>query len=220
MHILLLGATGAIGLHVADELLAASHTLVIYARSPQKLPESILSNSHAQIIKGELSDHITFESALDRVDTVISTLGPEGRKHPKGTPLAKFYAYLLDRMKARGIKRIIALSTPSYQHPLDKSSLFLRFVIFIIWAFFGGSYDDVIAIANTISEAGKYDQDLEWTVIRVPMLTNEKRRSYVAGYAGDGKTSNQLARLAYAVFIVDELEKKEWLGKLPVLSSP
>ena len=88
--------------------LRASHTVVIYARNPSKLPETIVSNPAVSVIKGELTDREALKSALTDVDAILSVLGPAVR-HVSGTPITKAYILLLELMRETNVKRIILL---------------------------------------------------------------------------------------------------------------
>jgi len=217
MRILVLGGTGAIGLLLIQEAIAADHIVVIYARSPQKLPESISLHKNVVIVKGELEDSDALDKALDGVHAVVSALGPavkSGPLHPSGTPIAKGYKLVVELMQKRGIKRIIALGTASNKEEHDK--LDLRFWTFVtgVALFAHNAYKDVVEIGNTI----RSDSELVWTLARVPILTSSEHRGYHAGYIGDGKTTAYLPRLAYAVFVIEELERNEWTRKSPMIS--
>ena len=114
MHVLILGATGPSGLLLVQESLAAGHTVVLYVRSPQKLPEDIRANPSVTIIEGQLDDKEALSRALEGVDAVLSALGPpvkQGVVYPSGTPIAHGYLVLMDAMHERGVKRLIALGT-------------------------------------------------------------------------------------------------------------
>ena len=64
MRVLVLGGTGGIGPLLIEELLLAEHSLIIYARSPQKISQAVLSNPHVAVIKGELTDRDALASAF------------------------------------------------------------------------------------------------------------------------------------------------------------
>lgn len=222
MHILVLGGTGAMGLLIIQELLAApaSHTLVVYARSPNKLSDEISSHERVKVIKGELTERESLSAALEGVHAVVSTLGPtvsNGPFHPAGTPLAKAYALLIELMKEKNITRIIALGTASIKDPNDKSSIKFWALVKGVATFARHAYEDIVAIGETVRGA----EGLVYTLGRVPLLSSgetEKDRKYVAGYIGDGKTGVWLPRLAFAVFITEELEKNEWVKKSPLVT--
>ena len=79
------------------------------------------------------------------------------------------------------------------------------------------AYKDMVAIGEKIRGEGK---DLEWTIARVPVLSSQESKAVFAGYIGDGKTTTWLARAAFASFVLDELDKREWTRKAPLICSP
>jgi putative NADH-flavin reductase len=114
------------GLQLIEYVLRDSHTVVIYARTPSKLPESITSNPSVTVVKGELTERDALKQSLSGVHAVVSALGPSVKKgplHPPGTPIAKGYALLLEVMRELGIKRLILLGTASMKDTHDKFDL-------------------------------------------------------------------------------------------------
>lgn len=79
MRILLLGATGNLGLRLIPALLAHKHTLIIYVRNPSKLhslvPESL--TSQATIVVGDATDSEGIRRALieHNCDGIVDTAG-------------------------------------------------------------------------------------------------------------------------------------------------
>lgn len=107
-------------------MLRDSHTVVIYARTPSKLPTGITSNPSVTVVKGELDDREALKGALSGVHAVVSALGPSVKKgpwYPAGTPLAKGYVLLLEVMHEQGVKRLILLGTTSMIDAHDKFDL-------------------------------------------------------------------------------------------------
>ena len=163
MRILVLGGTGGIGPLLIEELLSVQHTVIIYARSPQKLPESISSNPNVVIIKGELMDSDGLEKALEGVHAVVSALGPavsRGPLHPSDTPLAKAYKLLVSLMQKGNVKRLIALGTASIKDSNDKFDLKFSLMVTGVATFAYTAYKDVVAIGETI----RASQGLVWTI--------------------------------------------------------
>ena len=100
MRLLILGGTGPLGILVIRKVLESHPTahIVIYARSPEKLPAELASNTSISITKGDLSETVKLSAAADGVDVVPSTLGPV-YPHPKGAPIANAYSILIKAMK-------------------------------------------------------------------------------------------------------------------------
>jgi len=216
MHLLILGGTGPSGIKIIEEALSASHTVVAYARSPEKLPESISSHASVTIVQGELTDVAKLTKALEGVDAVLSALGPNSPSHPSDTPIARAYTVIIDAMKTQRVKRLIASATPSAKDEHDRFSLTFTLLVAGIWTFARPAYNDIVAIGQTIRSQG---DELDWTIVRVPFLTDKETKDVVAGYVGDGKTGATLSRAGFAAFFVQELEKGEWIKKAPLISS-
>ncbi|OCH94145.1 NAD(P)-binding protein [Obba rivulosa] len=214
MHVLVLGGTGPSGIKLIEEALSASHTVVVYARSPQKLPDAITSNPSVTVVEGQLSDADALEKAMQGVHAVVSALGP-GAFHPSDTPLAKAYGLLIDLMKKNNVQRLILLGTASIKDENDKFSLQFAALISGVAVLAHSAYKDIVAIGTTVRAS-----DLVWTIARVPILTNKEEKDYIAGYVGDGKTRTTLSRAAFAHFVIHELEVNEWCKKAPLISSP
>ena len=219
MRLLILGGTGPSGIKMIEEALAASHTVVIYARSPGKIPDTITSNPAVTVVEGQLTDAEKLTEAMEGIDAVISALGPPVEKGPfyaSNTPLAHAYSLVIDVMKKQDVRRLIALGTPSMKDDHDHFSLVMSTLVGGVALFAHNAYNDIVAVGKVIKSEGA---ELEWTIARVPILTNHDNKEVVAGYVGDGKTGTTLARVGFAHFVVGELENSEWCRKAPLISS-
>ncbi|KAI0358967.1 NAD-P-binding protein [Trametes cingulata] len=220
MHLLILGGTGPCGLQLIDQALALHHTLIVYARSPQKLPESVRKSPAVTVVEGQLTEADKLSEAMNGVHAVLSALGPavkNGPFHPSNTPLAHAYSVIIDIMRKRDLKRLILLGTPSMKDEHDKFSLQFTVLVSGVSLFAHNAYKDVVAIGQTVRTSG---EDLIWTIARVPILTEKPDKTFVAGYVGDGKVGTRLSRAAFAAFVLQELESNEWCKKAPLISSP
>ncbi|KAF8898490.1 hypothetical protein BD779DRAFT_1666329 [Infundibulicybe gibba] len=198
MRILILGSTGPSGIELVRECITVYPTsnIVLYVRSPQKIPADLSSHAAVSVVVGQLTDGDALGAALVDVDVVLSALGPTSALHPTNTPLTHAYESLIDLMHAHHVRRILLLSTTSVSDPLDKFSA--TFAVLV---------------------GGSRGADLDWTLVRVPILTKGDLDGVqlIAGYVGDGKTGAYLARKGFARFMVAEIEKREWIGKRPLI---
>ena len=218
MRFLILGATGPAGILLVRKTLEVypQSTVVVYARSPQKLPEDITNHASVTVIQGQLDDSDTFSTALQGVDVVLSALGP-GYPHPANTPIANGYKALVKLMREQGIKRLIALGTPSIPDPNDKSTLTFRLMVKTVKTLAPTAYADIVAVGEVIRGEGA---DLEWTLARVPLLTNGDSEEVSVGYLGEPQVYARLARKGFAAFVVKEVEERKWVRASPALSTP
>lgn len=217
MRFLILGATGPSGILIVQKTLELypEATVIIFARSPDKLPQDITQNSAVTIIKGELTDLEVLSTAIQGVNVILSALGPLA-SHPAGNIIATFYGHLINLMTKYNIKRIIVLGTPSIPDSKDKLSLVFKLLIAAVRFAAPNAYLDIVAVGEVIRTKG---DALDWTIVRVPLLTNKESEEAVAGYIGDGKTGTYLSRKAYAAFTVHEVENMEWIKESPLISS-
>jgi putative NADH-flavin reductase len=221
MRFLILGATGASGILILRKTLQLypEASIIIFARSPDKIPDDILQThpSSITLIKGELTDIDKLTTAIQGVNVVLSALGPLA-SHPPGNIIAAFYTHLIELMTEHSIKRIILLGTGSISDPKDKFSLIFKLIIAGVRLGAYNAYSDMVAIGEVIRSA-KGDA-LDWTIVRVPVLTDNDSEEVVAGHIGDGITGYRLSRKAYAAFTVNEVENMEWIKEAPLISSP
>ena len=218
MRFLILGATGLSGILVVRKTLELypEATIVLFARSPDKVPPDIAQNPAVSLIKGELTDLDALSTAIQGVNVVLSALGPLAN-HPPGNIIATFYGHLVDLMIKHSIKRIIVLGTASISDSKDKFSLVFKLLIATVRLGAYNAYSDIVAVGEVIRTKG---DALDWTIVRVPILTNKESEEAVAGHVGDGKTGIYLSRKAYAAFTVHEVENMEWIKESPLISSP
>jgi len=219
MRVVILGGTGPSGILLIEESLAAKHTVVVYARSPQKLPERLREHPDVTIVTGELEDAQALDTAFagGGVDAVLSALGPTFG-NPSGTPIARGYAAVIEAMRRAGVKRLIALGTASIKDDAhDAFSVVYAAMVAAVAFGARSAYKDIIAIGDVI----RTSQDIDWTIVRVPVLKNDENRVVRVGYVGDGAAgaAYTLSRRGFAVFVVQELEKGEWTKKLPLITS-
>jgi len=218
MRFLILGATGPCGILLIRKVVEVypQATVVVYARSPQKLPEDITNHASVTVIQGQLDDPDTFSTALQGVDVVLSALGP-GFPHPSNTPIANGYKVLITLMREQGIKRLIVLGTPSITDPHDKPTLVFRLMVKTVKTLAATAYADIVAVGEVIRSDGA---DLEWTLARVPVLTNGDSEEVSVGYLGEPQVYARLARKGFAAFVVAEVEQRKWVRAAPALSTP
>lgn len=221
MRILILGATGPTGILLIRQALQTyqSCTIVLYIRSPEKVPDDLKANSSLTIIQGQLNDKDSLSKAMEGVAVVLSALGPSVKKgpfHPSNTPLAHAYITVIEVMHEQNVKRLICLGTTSITDPADKFSLAFSVLVNGVATLARNAYNDVVGIGKNVRTLGA---DLDWTIVRVPILTEKETKEVIAGYVGDGKTNTFLSRVGFANFVIDEIEKNDWVKKAPLICS-
>ncbi|KAF2487589.1 hypothetical protein BDY17DRAFT_14303 [Neohortaea acidophila] len=216
MHILVFGGTGAVGLSFVQEALKAGHRLTLYVRSPSKLPKNVQQNINVHIVEGDFSDMEAVKKALnDGADVLVSFVGPAIPN--KGMAITEFYDKLFPLLPTDStIKRCFVLSTASYSAPEDRRSLKWWFGILAIKLFLGTAYKEINGMSRAVTSLPT--EQVEWTLFRVPGLTNSEAKPVRAGFIGDGKSDGIfISRGSIAVWILQELEERRWVNKAPSL---
>ncbi|KAJ7627616.1 hypothetical protein DFH06DRAFT_1227680 [Mycena polygramma] len=219
--ILILGATGVSGLAFIQVALSEPNPpqLTLLVRSRAKLPAEV--EQQTRVVEGSLTDRDALMKAMDGVDTVISFLGAYISLsafvfRTKTTPIADAFPGILSVMRAKGVKRIFALSTPSFSpDPTEVFSWGWTLYSLMPKVVVPQGNAEMVAIGKTVAAA----DDLDWTVFRVPHLTEESVDLPVAaGVIGpDYRNSFNLSRASMAAWILKEIEENKWVKKAPML---
>ncbi|KAJ7777556.1 NAD-P-binding protein [Mycena maculata] len=225
MRLLIFGATGTMGVLIARRFLSVypSCTLILFVRDAAKLPMDLADHKSIVVIEGQLDHMADLSKAMEGVDAVVASLGPTGRKgpfYPSGTPIASAYARIIATMKQHGVLRLIALTTPSVRDPDDRFDLPLVLLRQTFATVARNVAKDIVAIGNVVRADGA---PLDWTLVRLALHSRDEPTSscaVVPGYMGDGKTGPRSSRIGAAAFIIDQLERREWVRKAPLLSAP
>ena len=242
-HILLLGATGASGLAFIDFVIQLPRrprvTLYLRPSSRAKLPVSVAQHQGCfRIVEGELNSSEALGRALRAsadsesmpVTTVVSFLGAyvslkalitRDASHPIADALQ---GTLLPTMKSCGVSRILVLSTPTaFSERSERNSMSWKwwFYSWIPLLFAPQGNAEMAGIASAVMGAGSKDRALEWTVFRVPHLTDgDVSAKVVAGYLDESfSATTDLSRGSLVRWVIEEVEKRQWIGRAPMLAN-
>jgi putative NADH-flavin reductase len=161
MKLLLLGATGGIGIELVRQAIERGHTVTAFVRSRQALaPHS----ARTTIVQGDLLESSPLAHAIAGHDAVLSAFGPR-------LPIARSDAHLLRNfasvlvaaMQQALVPRAVVVSTAFLFKDalLPPAYLFGRL-------FFPGVVADATGMEETLRASG-----LDITIVRPPQLTDK-----------------------------------------------
>jgi putative NADH-flavin reductase len=161
MKLVVLGATGGIGLEVVRQANERGHSVTAFVRSPERLSTF---HGNIRIVQGDLLNAAELGRALEGHDGVISGFGPR-------LPLSKSDADLLKRFAAAlasatlhtTLRRAVIVSTAF----LFRDSIFPPSYLFGR-LFFPSVVADALAMEQIVTKS-----NLDWTLVRPPQLTNK-----------------------------------------------
>lgn len=209
MKVTVFGATGRTGQRVVEQALERGHEVTAFARSPQKLKAY---GERIAIVEGDVQEAGAVQEAVAGADAVISVLGPTAN-----TPdyqVTQGTRHIIAAMKQHGVDRLIVSAGAGVGDPRDEPRLFNKAINLLLKLFSRHVYEDM---KRTV--AAVRDSDVDWTVVRVPMLTDDAPREEVrVGYVGKG-IGARITRAEMASFILDQLEDDAYLHQAPAISN-
>ena len=209
MKLAILGATGRTGQHVVEQALERGHEVTVFARSPQKLEAF---REHITIIEGDVQEAGAVEEAIAGADAVISVLGPTENK--PDYQVTRGTRHILDAMKQHGVDRLVISAGAGVGDPKDEPRLFNKLINVLLKLFSRHVYEDM---KRTV--AAVRDSDVDWTIVRVPMLTDNAPKGEVkAGYVGEGM-GPRITRADMASFMLDQVSDDAYLHQAPAISN-
>ncbi len=161
MQILVLGATGGVGLEIVRNAIDQGHSVTALVRSPQSLHPF---GSGVTVLSGNLLNRSDLHSAIRGKDAVLSGFGPR-------TPIAqddrdliqRFAAVLTAAMREAAVSRLIVVST----------AFLFRDSIIPPTHLAGRLFFAHVVADSTVAEATYQQSSLDWTIVRPPRLTDK-----------------------------------------------
>ncbi|KAJ5606985.1 hypothetical protein N7537_003604 [Penicillium hordei] len=214
MHILVLGASGAIGCLFCDIALNEGHHLTLFVRNASKVPEHLRLSEGTEIIVGTLEADLDLEVAAKCGADIISFAGPAFRA--QGTPLTDAYKLLIPKLASQNIPRILILCTPSFRDESDIITSTWWAGKWFMKLFSPGQYQEMVGVGEAISSLPDTD-GLQWGLFRVGGLTNGKEAPVNATYLGSGVDNTWIIRASVARWVLDEAVEGKAVGKMPYI---
>ena len=242
MTVLVVGASGATGRQLVEQLLIQGHNIKAVVRSPEKLPESWKNNDHLQIISAsilDLSDKEMMELTHD-CHSIASCLGHNmnwkgiyGQPRRLVTDTARRLSNAIETNKPESpIKYVLMNTTGNRNRDLNEPiSIAQKCVIGLLRLLLPPHVDNEKAADYLRTQVGQNNQFIEWAAVRPDGLIDDNE---VTDYEihpspirsaifNAGKTSRINVGHFMASLISDGDLWYKWKGQMPVIynkSSP
>ncbi|KAA3644225.1 MAG: NAD-dependent epimerase/dehydratase family protein [Chloroflexi bacterium] len=209
MKVAVFGATGGTGRLIVEQALGKQYRVSAFVRNPKKLS---LKNEELLIVQGDIQDPEKVSSTISGVDAVISTLGPTDNKSQ--FVVSTGLKNILAGMKQHSISRLVVSFGVGVGDPNDAPTLVDKFVNAVSKSISRNKYQDIMKAVKIVRES-----DVDWTIVRVPMLTDEPRTDDVkVAWVGKG-LGMRLSRADFAAFMLDQIVDNTYLHKSPAISN-
>tara|TARA_R110002049_G_scaffold273410_4_gene451121 strand:+ start:371 stop:1102 length:732 start_codon:yes stop_codon:yes gene_type:complete len=238
MTVLVVGASGATGSKLVEQLLVQKHNVKVIVRSPEKLPETWKNNANLQIISAsilDLSDNEMCEIVKD-CHAVASCLGHNLTwKGIYGQPrklVTDATRRLCDAIKANHLqdttKFVLMNTTGNRNRDLNEPISFAqKGVIGLLRLLLPPHVDNEKAADYLRTQIGQNNKNIEWVAVRPDGLINEEEVSDYETHRSPtrsaifnaGKVSRINVGHFMASLINDDTLWSKWKGQMPVIYS-
>ena len=236
MKILVVGASGATGKRLVQQLLNQKHEVKIVVRLPEKLPESWKSNENLHLVTAsilELSDEEMSSLVID-CNAVVSCLGHNlNWKGMYGQPrklVADATRRLCNAIIANNPERLtkfVLMNTTGNRNGdvNEPISFTQKCVVGLIRLLVPPHVDNEKAADFLRTQIGQNNQFIEWVAVRPDSLTIEEEVTAYEIYPSPirsaifnaGKTSRINVGDFMANLIQDDEVWTKWKGQMPVI---
>lgn len=208
MKVAIFGGSGKTGRHLIQQALDAGHQVAALVRTPAKLN---LQHPNLRVIQGSILEAASVSSTIQGTDAVISVLGPSSNK-PEFA-ISRGMDNILAAMKSHGVRRIIISAGAGVREADDRPQLVDRFFGLLLGMISKNVVADMQQAVHKVKAS-----DLDWTVVRVPMLTDAPSQgSLKVGMVGD--ISPRIARADMAAFMLEQISDNRFIRKTPAISN-
>ncbi|HET7524497.1 MAG TPA: NAD(P)H-binding protein [Burkholderiaceae bacterium] len=208
MKLIVFGPTGGTGQQLVAQGLAAGHEVTAFTRRP----EAIAPRLGLTTMAGDTRDPRAVERAIAGRDVVLCALGGSPlrrRQHVCATAMAN----IVPAMVRLGVRRVLAISTQGAGDTRQRVSWLVRHVML------GFVLRSEVADKEAM-EAQLSASPLEWTVVRVSLLTDEAPRGrWRVADDGSIRGMGKVARADVASFMLAQIGSTQWLRRCPVIAS-
>lgn len=220
MNITLFGATGKLGSALLSQCIDAGHDITVLARTPSKLPTSVLEHGSVTVVQGDALKTEDVDRVLfTETQAILFAIGFEPRFNKINSPqnlCTDITRNILGAMRAKNIPRLVWVGGGSTLLPLrDKITCGSKFVR---WYANSVLYDRHRHTDKdhqmALLEANK---DICWIGLR-PCLMKKgpKRGVYRLGYDKfSGLSTISFADCAHAM--IGMMEDDTWVGEVPII---
>ena len=208
MKLLIFGSTGGTGRELVKQALDQGHSVMAYARNPDKIGN--IQHSSLKIIYGDVLDPDAVEGAVAGQEAVFITIGAGAKRttlREEGT------RNIVEAMQGTGVKRLICQSSLGVGDSRANLPFFTKYIIVAV--FLRHAFAD-----HERQEAVVRQSSLDWTIVRPPHLKDGPRTEvYRHGFpTTDTRIKGWISRADVADFMLKQLVDDKYLHQTPGVS--
>jgi putative NADH-flavin reductase len=201
-----IGGTGKAGKYLVKQLLLQKFRIKLLHRKPETLN---FDSPLIEVIKGDARDYDAIHNLLDGCDAVLSCLS-----QPVGEPTIFSVATgnILKAMNAHHISRYITTAGLNVDTPSDQKSPQTQFGTNWMYENFPTTTKD-----RQVEYQLSTDSDIDWTMVRLPLIAQTDDISEVTVSLIDCPGSN-ISATNLALFMIKALGDNEFVKQAPFIA--
>ena len=236
MNILIVGASGATGRLLTEELLDRGHFVRAIVRSPGKLPAAVRNHDNLSVIQASVLDLSDAELAqhVRGCEAVASCLGHNVTLkgmygHPRKL-VTDATRRLCDAVRANmpaQSTKFVLMSTTGYRNSTidDPLPFTQKLIVGLLRLVLPPHADNEQAAGYLVNKVGRNDKLIEWAAVRPDNLIDEDEVTPYDVYPSPLRSaifgSGQTSRINVGHFMADLITEddiwQQWQGQLPVI---
>lgn len=235
---LIVGATGATGRHLVEQLLTNNHTVKVIVRSLEKLPSTwrdndkllIINKSISNISLNEMSDYIKdCHAVASCLGHNLTFKGIYGKPRRLVTDAVRLLCDAITKNAPDKPVKFVLMNTSgnSNRDLIEPVSIGQKFVIGLLRLLLPPHEDNEKAADYLRVKIGQNNPFIEWAAVRPDGLINEKEVSEYELYPSPIRSAifnaGTVSRINVGHFMASLIEKNEtwneWKGRMPVIYS-
>jgi nucleoside-diphosphate-sugar epimerase len=235
MTILIVGASGATGIRLVEELLNREQDVKVIVRLPENLPDKIRNHKRLTVISASVLD-LSDEEMKQHVagcKVVASCLGHNltfkgifGKPRRLVTEATRRLCIAIKANKSEVSTKFVLMNTVANRNrDLNEAIPFIQKCIIVLLRLFLPPHPDNEGAAEYLRTIiGQKDNTIEWTAVRPSGLIDEESTSEIEIYPSPTRSifkDGQISRINVGHFMADLITNNDiwikWKGQMPVL---
>lgn len=236
MQILILGASGATGRLLVEQLLSRGHAVKAMVRSPDRLPDFIKNYENLSLISASVLDVGDTEMMqyVKECDAVASCLGHNmtmkgifGQPHRLVTDATSKLCNAIHTARSEKITKFVLMNTVGNRNRdlQEEISLAQQAVIWLLRLLIPPHADNEEAADFLQTQIGQDDRVIEWVVVRPDSLLDHQEVTDYELYPSPIRSAifnpGSTSRINVAHFMADLITNdtlwNQWKGQMPVI---
>lgn len=206
-HIAVIGGTGKSGKYLMKKLLEKGFHIKMLLRNPDQLE---LHHPAIEKVKGDARNPEDIALLLEGCTAVLSTLG-----QPKGEPpiFSTATSNVLNAMQKLNVKRYIVTTGLSVDTPNDYKSEQVQQATDWMRTNYAPTTADKQVEYELLAQS-----DVDWTLVRLPLIEQTEVANGIKVSLEDCP-SDHISATDLANFVIEQLERTEYIGQAPFIAS-